>query len=228
MADESDQPKQVFVSHSRNDIEGQNFLRAIFDAPSSRFKPFFYGVFDTKPPHAETLRKHIRKSEAIFVLLSPEMRQPWTRGWIGYEVGIASQLGLPVVVVEPKHQAPIDIPVPCTTHYILREKLPKNLMGTFWLVVSRTACIEPPPQPKEEPVGFWPNVADALLTVLAEDLVLDGYFQRSTCRHSDCRAEFFTPKEIHDGKFFCPVCRRETWGLLAELYDYAAKQNDRI
>jgi hypothetical protein len=215
---------KVFVSHSQADTEGQNFLQAVFNLDTSRFVPVFYAILGATPPHAETLRRHIRDSRALFVLLSRWLNKPWTRSWIGYEVGIAAQLGLPIVVVEPEGPKPIPVPVPGTTHYAVRPRFPRRLPGTYWASVARTACIAPPKEPSAPSEGIVDSILDAFAAAVDETFAVDSLFQKSTCRHKDCAAEFFTPKEVHDRKFCCPVCRRETWGWTVDLMEIAAKR----
>lgn len=214
---------KIFVSHSKDDLEGQNFLHAVFSLEDSRFRPFFYAVAGPKAPRARTLRDHIRESKALFVLLSEKMNNPHTISWLGFEIGLATQQGLPIVVIEPDYRAPIPIPVPSTTHYTLRPKLPRSLSGTIWAAIGRTACIEPAALPKTPREGFWGGLADFLEFVAEKTFAVEGRFQRAQCRHEDCRAEFFVPTLMIQEKYFCPVCRRKTWGIMAELADAARR-----
>lgn len=214
-------PQKVFVSHSKDDLEGQHFIQSVFDLEESRFRPVFYTIIGVKPPHAQSLRDHIRSSKALFVLLSKEMETPWTRSWVGFEVGIAMQQGIPIVGVEPEHLIPVRVPVPGVTHYTIRPRRPIGLTKTFWSAVARTACIEPQRPPKQPSEGFWGPLFDFMEFITENEFAVEGLFQRSTCRHDDCKGEFFTPKEVHDSKFYCPVCRRLTWGLTVQLMDLA-------
>jgi hypothetical protein len=214
-------PEKVFVSHSKDDLEGQHFIQSVFDLEESRFRPTFYTIIGVKPPHAQSLRDHIRGSKALFVLLSKKMEGSWTRSWVGFEVGIAMQQGIPIIAVELENSTPVGVPVPGVTHYATRSERPRALAGTFWSAVARTACIEPPKVPRQPREGFWGPVFDFMEFISENEFAVEGRFQKSTCKHDDCKAEFFTPKDLHDSKFYCPVCRRLTWGLTVQLMELA-------
>ena len=214
---------KVFVSHSNDDKEGQLFLNMVFSLPSSNFKPYFYAAMGRKTPHAESLRTHIRESAALFLLLSRNMLRPRTLQWVGYEVGIAAERGLPIVVIEPKDDAPIQIPVPGTTHYALRPRQAEDLDRTFWTAVARTACIDPPFESKSVGTGIFSMISDALTAISEKTFSVEGRFQLSNCNNSHCESAFFTPKAMHDEEFFCPVCRTPTLSLTGQMYRYAER-----
>lgn len=226
----SDRPT-VFVSHSQHDEEGQLFLLHVFSLPESQFRPHFYSIKPVKP-HAKSIRDWIRRSEALFFLLSEKMVDPknsdYTRAWVGYEVGIASERGLPVVVIEPRGRT-VNLPVPGATHYLRRPLAAQESLGKEWIEVASTACsfsgpIEqgPPikgltiPRRKGDPapgevVGYVRldtlDIIDNLPFMrLTEG---DGLFHRIVCPDARCRATFLVPDSIYgwDESYPCPTCR---------------------
>jgi hypothetical protein len=215
--------KPVFVSHSQHDAEGQLFLHNVFNQPTSKFRPLFYSVEGPKPPHAESIRSQIRSSVALFVLLSsPMTKSDYTRSWIGFEVGIAAERNLPVVVIEPDVNPAVNLPVPGTTHYIRRPKTAASIGVPLWRTVAETAC---QPQEREElpyTGKLGPDILAGLANMFMDGVDGTGEFHRTTCHNDGCRSSFWVPMSLYTyGRFPCPVCRNDTASLVAQLTEMA-------
>ena len=241
----------VFVSHNRTDAEGQLFLSHVFNIPESRYRPHFYSI-DPHPPHASAIRNSIRGCEALFFLLSDQMLDAkdvdhanHTRAWVGYKVGIASQLGQPVVVIEPENHR-VDLPVPGATHYIQRPADARENMTPLWKSVAASACSFSAPKTEGGPldgsrqkrgmpkpgdvVGYldfdtmkgldFPPLVDAVESM--------GIFARIRCPERQCFAPFMVPIALLErGGFPCPSCRRDVTSLKAKALQALERRPDQ-
>ncbi len=175
---------QVFMSHSKDDQNGRDFFDKLFS--STEHRAFWYSWEGPKPPHAKSIRDAIEGSASVFVILSKPMEKPYTRSWVGYEVGIASGLNKNVWVFEPAWIKPdfVDVPVPFLTGYIqYPQKIDKKTIFPYIsLVESAGTAIPKDPDPKSLPL-----------------------FKLVTCPNKDCRAQYY--RFVFGGNYKCPVCR---------------------
>jgi len=214
------------VAHSQHDLEGQTFLLHVFNQETSLFRPYFYSADNPEPPHAEKVRDWIRRSKAIIVLLSePMLDRAHTRAWVGYEVGIASQLQLPVVVVEPTNTV-VDLPVPGANLYLQRPATATEGLEPVWKVLAETAGHLSPAKEEERVGQFWPDLLAALYNFGMAERDESGLFHWVTCDFKGCRSRFFVPVDLYESKRHpCPSCRTEnkSWHVdvmeLADRYD---------
>jgi len=171
-------------------------------------------------------------------MISPS-HSDYTRAWVGYEVGLAAERGLPVVVVEPRSQT-VNLPVPGATHYLRRMDVAQENMSTEWQVVAKTACatsgpilegerirgLSPPPRrgdPKPgERVGYLKvDTLDAIDFPPIYRAVEDqGVFHRAVCPSDRCGATFMLADSIWgwDESYPCPSCRHEIKNLNAPKF----------
>jgi len=245
------QRPRVFVSHSRTDAEGQLFLSHVFNIPESRYRPYFYSI-SPHPPHASAIRDLIRGCEALLFLLSDQMLDAedvvhanHTRAWVGYEVGVASQLGQPVVVIEPEDHR-VDLPVPGATHYIQRPATARENMTALWKSVAASACsfrgpkIEGGPLDGSRQKRGMPKPGDVVGyldfdTMKGLDLppVVDaienlGIFARIRCPERQCFTPFMVPRALLErGGFPCPSCRREVASSKARAVQAIERRPDQ-
>ena len=119
---------QLFISHSKYDKEFCNkFDSACASVGLKRFRSEFESI---EKPAWKTIRREIRKSEALFLLVGKELAKrqrsclidnpeytDWlfTQNWIAYEIGVASQKGIDVWVL--CDSIDINFPVPYLTIY---------------------------------------------------------------------------------------------------------------
>lgn len=72
-----------------------------------------------EPIPYEEIRKNIQLSNAVFLFLTDEIvRTEYTRNWVIYEVGLASERQIPLFVFERKG-FPIPYPIPYVTDFML-------------------------------------------------------------------------------------------------------------
>lgn len=214
--------RTVFVTHSRYDEEGRLFTHELFQG--SGFAPDFYPLRNNGPPHAEQVRDRIRKATSVFVVLSPEMIGPkrtHTRAWVGYEVGIATERGLPVVVVEPEGKD-IYLPVPGATHYIRRRRSVLDGLSPAWKHLARTGglLVERDWATDAETTGE--KILEFLYNVAAAEMDTSGLFKRVTCEYPECRSRFYAPDSLFGAERIpCPSCRKEVASFRVKLTDLA-------
>jgi hypothetical protein len=119
---------QIFISHSKYDKEFCNaFDSACASVGLKRFRSEFENI---EKPAWKTIKKEIKKSNALFLLVGKELtnRQrrclvdspeytDWlfTQNWISYEIGVASQKGIDVWVL--CDSLDINFPVPYLNNY---------------------------------------------------------------------------------------------------------------
>lgn len=217
----------LFVSHSKHDADGQSFLLHVFNRDDSRWRPIFYAVEGPKAPHAGSILQHLCAAGALAVLLSPELeRSKHTRSWVGFEVGIAAQRGLPILVVE-RPDEDTDFPVPGVTHYARRLKVATSLDKTSWAAIARTDFA--PVEPEEWDAsgeGFLTKAAAFFYNLGLKTQSVEGKFSSFTCNHRECRANYFVEEGILGGKFRCPSCRSDTGAPSVLLQEGLMKWNE--
>jgi hypothetical protein len=207
------------------------FLSEVFDLPESGFRPHFYSL-QPSPPHARAIRDWIRRSEALFFLLSDDMLDPahsnYTRAWVGFEVGVASERGISVVVIEPSDH-PVNLPVPGATHYLRRPPVTEEDMNTEWKAVASSGCslyadiLQGEDIPGLTPRRKWwgpkpsefvgrmkfDSLRDLDLPPLVEAIESMGTFLRVVCGDPKCRATFLVARSgCRTRGFPCPTCRQ--------------------
>jgi hypothetical protein len=182
---------QVFVSHSHRDEDGIAFLRSLFGSVSHEAR--FYSWDSPRPPHAESIRSRIEKSESLFVLLSPHLERAYTKSWVTWEIGVAVGAGRNVWALEkmigtsglPLMVGPrtVDLPVPGLTGYLERPSRLKTLeTEPFYSLVKNAGT--------QIPIGPEGNE-----------------LREITCPKPNCLAAF---RAYWQGKIVaCPVCRRQ-------------------
>jgi hypothetical protein len=218
----------AFVSHNRKDMEGQLFLSHVFNLDGSRFVPKFYAVDKPQPPHAGPIIRKIEQSSVLIVLLSPELAErQYSRSWVAFEVGVAAHRGIPIFVVEPAVHAPIDFPVPGTTHYALRPKSAESIGETFWSSVARTSFEPKGPEYYDASTEGWGmKVLAGLYNLTLGTTSVGGKFTEIRCQNDQCKATYFVEFGMTSKPFFCPVCRKETATLLTSLRVAAEKHSE--
>jgi len=219
----------VFVSHSRFDDEGRLFIHDLFRG--SKFHPDFYPLENPGPPHALPIRDRVARAASLFLVLSPPMvEKPHTRAWVGYEVGIAADRGIPVVVIEPEGTV-VDLHVPGATHYIRRPHGVLDGLSPAWKHIAASAgdLVDSEPASGADAVGE--KILEFLYNVANADKDSSGLFTRVRCDHADCRTPFYVPDGLYGAaRIPCPSRRRTVASLrvkLVELSEQAAEEQRR-
>lgn len=220
------EPSWVFVAHSQRDAEGQHFLYRVFNQSTSRFRPYFYSADNPTPPHAEKVRESIRKAKALIVLLSqPMLDRQHTRAWVGYEVGIASELQLPVIVVDPE-TAPVELPVPGATIYTQRPAGTTGTLDPIWKVLAETAGHLQPHADTEKVGEFWPDLLAALHDFGMAQRDSTELFHWVTCDFTSCQSRFFVPFALYEAnRHPCPSCRTENKSWRVDMAEFIESYN---
>jgi hypothetical protein len=108
---------QIFVSHSQYDKE----IRASFDTVFARtgVKSVCMEFEQIYPPAWQRIKDEKIASEAIFLLLGPNIRSSiHTQNWIAFEVGLACAFRKEVWVFEQAGSY-IEFPIPYLTDYMI-------------------------------------------------------------------------------------------------------------
>jgi hypothetical protein len=108
---------QIFLSHSKRDEES---LRPIFDVLSKASLRTYQADFEEIGQNpAETLKQKIENSRLLMVILGPNAAElEHTKMWISWEVGVMTEVGNPIWVIEDINNQ-ISLPVPYLTDYLL-------------------------------------------------------------------------------------------------------------
>ena len=180
---------QIFLSHTKQDKDFCDY----FDSICARVGiQAFRSEFETiEPPAWATIRSKMRFSSAMFLLVGNQLTmkqashgQEWeyTQNWIAYEIGLASQLNIPVWVYVDDN-ASINFPVPYVTDYIFGDR--DNLRGYLRGILS------------------YYNLPIRLAAHPGNGLQLN-------CPYTDCALVFrFHVAMPKYGCFKCPHCLRE-------------------
>lgn len=112
---------QIFISHSRKDAALVNFfLRACNPAG---IKPIFEeleAIMDG-PATADRIHQHIGQSNAVFILLSPNVNNiPHTRDWVCHESGAAATKDI-WVFERDSDKGQVNIAIPRLQHYVVYD-----------------------------------------------------------------------------------------------------------
>jgi len=182
-------PVQVFESHTKLDEVTCNK----FDIAAARegIKVFRSEYESIDPPAWETIKKEMKRSVALFLLVGPELvksqeqavANDWkfTQNWIAYEVGLACALGIDVWVT--CDDVEINFPVPYFNNYSVRK------IETNKFKFARSV----------------------LRHYLGGERYHFGIYDRGlSCPHENCGAKFNLHTKIKKGeKIKCPTCLQE-------------------
>lgn len=199
----------IFVSHYREDHEGKAFLSTLI-SNHQKFRLHWYSIEKKALPHAKSIRDKIRESAALFVMLSKEMQtNGFTRSWVGYEVGIAEERNIPIVVIECAECKPVEVPVPGATAYLARTHRLKSSDTPPWSKLADTAAI-PEPTPEQKSTGsIWIDLLAALAQGF-QQIYDPTFLSQTTCSNAECKAPFACYPTVFYTQIPCPVCRTRT------------------
>lgn len=200
------------------------FLSHVFNRPDSVWRPVFYSVEGPKAPHAKSILEHIDSAGGLVVLLSHLLvARPWTRSWVGFEVGAAARKNLPVLVVEPP-KGFVDFPVPGVTHYARRGTTATAIGDTFWAKVARTDFLPVEDKPWDATgEGFWTRGAAFFYNLALKTRSVEGSFTQFQCSEETCRASYFVEDRLLYSPLHCPSCRKETATPIVQLENDLAR-----
>ncbi len=184
---EQSERKQIFVSHSRNDHEGKDFINSLTGTGPGNVKAFYYSFEGETPPHSTRLKEEMVKSMSVFLLKSNSINNMWTASWINYEIGLAHGLGKNIWVLENPSNNNASFPIPYVTAYIQR---PERL--------------------ERRDVFPYRNIIDVAGMSSPKDISENGKeLTEFTCTNEKCKAKYFIWLIDDNKKFKCPVCGKE-------------------
>jgi hypothetical protein len=109
---------QVFISHSSRDRNQMQFFQDLFD--DTNVKPIFMEFEKWSRnynPNWLWIRKEIRKSKALFVVLTKNITErKHTQNWVSFEIGVAAGCKPPLPIFVFREED-VDFPVPCLTWF---------------------------------------------------------------------------------------------------------------
>ena len=179
---------QIIVSHSRYDKDIRMSFSEIFAVAGVMPKYMeFEKIF---PPAWAEIKKHIKSSEAVFLLLGPNIRKShFTENWVAFEVGLSCAFGKDVWVFE-QINSNSDFPIPYLTDYML-----------YNLEI-------------QEHFDYIRSVMESYKrSVPAFPFNVDARTKRNTpngntinCTHENCCSRF----QLHTivPSLYCPICRQ--------------------
>lgn len=178
---------QIFVSHSQYDRDIRMRFSEIFAIAGVMCK---YMEFEKIYPPAWTeIKEQIKISEAVFLLLGPNIRRTsFTENWVAFEVGLSCAFGKDVWVFEPM-DSHIDFPIPYLTDYMLYNL---EIQDHFDYIRSIT-------EGYKRPLTILPlgdartkrNIPKGIIT---------------NCTHENCLSKFQLHTDVPN--LYCPICRQ--------------------
>lgn len=113
---------EIFGSHSRRDQDIRNFFSNIFAGLNVAGKFIEFEEYESPP--WQFIRDRVNAARAVFVLLGPHVQElSYTRDWIAWETGLASQAGKDIWVFEPFGQW-CNVAIPHISHYVVYDMSP--------------------------------------------------------------------------------------------------------
>jgi hypothetical protein len=178
----------IFVSHSQYDKDIRTAFDTVFARTGVESKCMeFEKIY---PPAWETIKNQIFSSEAVFLLLGPNIRtSAHTQNWIAFEVGLACASGKDVWVFEDLGSS-IDFPIPYLTDYSLYNFGDKPSFDYTRTIISGYG----------KPIPMFP---------LAQDNRTKREIPRGIlveCKYQNCNSKYFLHTIV--GSFNCPSCRQ--------------------
>ncbi len=179
---------QIFVSHSQYDKEIRRDFSEIFAIAG--IMPKYMEFEKIFPPAWKKIKEQIQRSEAVFLLLGPNIRKSYfTENWVAFEVGIACAFNKEVWVFEPMNLK-IDFPIPYVTDYMPYDFGIQEHFDYIRTVMESYRNIIP-----LLPLGVEGRNKRHVPTGIVTD-----------CTHANCQLKFHLHADIPN--LYCPSCRQ--------------------
>jgi hypothetical protein len=125
---------EIFVSHSKRDEDIRTFFANIFAGENVAGK--FVEFEEYQAPPWQYIQERVNAAKAVFVLLGPHVQElSYTRDWLTWETGVASQVGRDIWVFEPFNQW-CNIAIPHVSHYVVYEQIPDAITYVKLIIKS--------------------------------------------------------------------------------------------
>ena len=181
--------RQIFVSHSRYDTEIRKEFSEVF-AVARGASPIYMEFEEFFPPAWEKIRHEIYLSEALFVLLGPNIHKTiHTQNWVAFEVGLACAFGKEVWVFEQAGSY-VEFPIHYLTDYSIYDLKDRTHFKYLRKVIKGYGK----PNPVFPPFKNHRVKRDIPIGML------------TTCCYNNCGSSFLLHTKIES--FNCPSCRQ--------------------
>ena len=207
---------QVFISHSQDDEDLLDVLNIVFGNSSiSQYRASFEQQSD---PVSEHLLEEIKKSRAMFVVLGPQaQKQEHTKIWIGWEAGIAAELGIPIWILEDINTQ-IKMPIPSFSDYVLWDSSNEDEHRVLRNILeSELGFRDETEEPSSANISS-DHEAGRNISV-DEDCEIRNQPVLITCPYDNC-GERFRKWFRGPRRFNCPACARVINALPYEEMDW--------
>lgn len=209
MTDTDRNETQIFISHSKDDDELIQAINEIFGNSSIRQHRASFERHST--PISGDLKKEINESSGLFVVLgrNAQIRQH-TMIWIGWEVGIATQLEIPVWIMEDVNSQ-LENPIPSFTDYVLWDSREEDHRRKLRNIIETKFIDEQIERPDHDLIlekgsgnvfGNVRNFARPIGPSIADSPKV------ATCPWESC-GENFRIRFNDIQSFNCPACRKQ-------------------
>jgi len=113
---------EIFVSHSQRDEDVRRFFANVF---AGEYVAGTFVEFEKyQAPPWQYIEKTVNAARVVFVLLGPHVQElSYTRDWITWETGVASQAARDIWVFEPFNQW-CNIAISHVSHYVVYQQIP--------------------------------------------------------------------------------------------------------
>lgn len=196
---------QIFLSHSRHDEELLNAVADVFS--KSGLKSYKAGFEQLGSPPSKTLKKEIENSVAMIVILGENADQRhYTKTWMAWEIGIATEVGIPIWVMEDVNRS-VDMVVPYLTDYWLWDSNDEEQRRELRDVIDGKYRLSN---------RILESIGDALREQRNQNRRIAGLDpeekeergQKIKCPHERCGLKFRL-RSMVPSTFDCPACRKE-------------------
>jgi len=182
-------PPQIFVSHSRLDAAIRKEFSEVFAVARGAY-PFYMEFEEFFPPAWQKIRNEISSSQALFVLLGPNIRSTvHTQNWVAFEVGLACAFGKEVWVFE-QTGSHIEFPIPYLTDYMLYDLKDKTHFEYVRKVINGYG----------KPIPILPLLDNHRTK---RDIPIG---MMVTCQYENCKSIYSLHTRTES--FSCPSCRQ--------------------
>ena len=178
---------QIFVSHSQRDRD----IRASFDSIFARTnaRSICMEFEEVYSPPWQSIRNEIGASEAVFLLLGPNIRSSiYTQNWVAFEVGLACAFGKEVWVFEQKGSY-IEFPIPYLTDYMIYYLEDRNHFDYVRRIIEGYG----------KPLAIFPLGDPRTKRGIPHGILVE-------CPNPNCVSSFGLHTQIE--RFYCPSCRQ--------------------
>ena len=178
---------QIFVSHSQYDKDIRMPFSEIFAIAGVMPKYMeFEKIF---PPAWAEIKEQIKISEAVFLLLGPNIRRTcFTENWVAFEVGLSCAFGKDVWVFE-QISSNSDFPIPYLTDYMLYNLEIQNHFDYIRSIMEAY----------KRPLALLPLGDARTKRKIPEGITIN-------CTHENCFSIFQLHTDVSN--FHCPICRQ--------------------